>query len=99
MKKVSNYKEIHIMKKRKITFSFDKSFLTLSPRLIMAFLKLEEPDKFDDDIAREKWFVTQFSQEVRKELKLKSREGKKDVENYIRKLIVYKQYLYDKFKK
>ncbi len=84
------------MKKKIIVF--DKSFLTLPPRLIIEFLKIEVPDILDEKTTLEKWYLSNFSKEVRKEFKIKPREGRKEVENCIRKLIVYKEYLYEKYK-
>jgi len=85
-------------KKVETEAGFEKAFLNLAPRLIVEFLKLEVPKVLDEKMTEEKWYIANFSAEVRKELKIKAREGKKEIDNYIRWLIKYKEYLYKKYK-
>lgn len=95
--KASKNKEVFVVK-NKTEPTFEKAFLNLAPRLIVEFLKLEVPKQLDEKMTEEKWFIKAFSSEVRKELKLKDKDHKKDVDNYIRWLIKYREYLYAKYK-
>lgn len=76
------------------TVVFNHEFLTLSPRLTMAFLNLKVPKVLEEKMTEEKWYILNFSEEVRKELGYKKIGYKKETDLYIRKLIRYKTYLY-----
>ena len=82
------------MNKNDNTVVFNHEFLTLSPRLTMAFLNLKVPKVLEEKMTEEKWYILNFSEEVRKELGYKKVGHKKETDFYIRKLIRYKTYLY-----